>query len=100
MPLYVKASKTGMIADLKNGVVTIADLERRGDAFKNLTELYVAERVINRADDIASRLKSYPMVSPLWKTWINKTASYNATCKSITITYLTELDCACSRFIH
>jgi hypothetical protein len=77
----VKASKTGMIADLKNGVVTAEELERRGDAFKNLTELYVAEKVVNRADDIATRLKTYPIVSPLWKTWINKTASYNATCK-------------------
>ena len=49
--------------------------------FLTLSQLFVDERVTHRADDIANRLnKDFSIVSPEWKTWINKTAQYNATC--------------------
>ena len=49
-------------------------------------QLFIDERVTHRANDIATRLnKDFSIVSPEWKTWINKTAQYNATCKWKTI---------------
>jgi hypothetical protein len=47
-----------------------------------VTQLFIDERVTSRADDIANRLnRDFSIVSPEWKTWVNKTAQYNATCK-------------------
>ena len=46
-------------------------------------QLFIDERVMNRADDIANRLdRDFSIVSPEWRTWVNKTAQYNATCKT------------------
>ena len=47
-------------------------------------QLFIDERVTNRADDIANRLdRDFSIVSPEWRTWVNKTAQYNATCKTL-----------------
>ena len=47
-------------------------------------QLFIDERVTNRADDIANRLdRDFSIISPEWRTWVNKTAQYNATCKTL-----------------
>ena len=59
---------------------------RNGPSFHqfilHIIQLFIDERVTNRADDIANRLnRDFSIVSPEWKTWVNKTAQYNATCE-------------------
>ena len=78
-PLYIKASKAGTLSDLANGVLSSQQLEQNGDAFTNVTELFVAERVTSRAADIAERIKDFPIMSTQYRTWVNKTDIYNAT---------------------
>jgi hypothetical protein len=43
-------------------------------------QLFLRERVLHRADDIALRISSdFPIASDEWTRWSNKTAEYNAT---------------------
>ena len=91
-PLYVKASKAAAaLEDVAAGTLTAQQLERKGDAFTNVTELFIAERVLSRADDIATRIKDFPLMSSQWKTWINKSESYNATSlQQVMVSYFQE----------
>ena len=77
-PLYIKASKAGTLPDLANGVLSTHQLEQNGDAFTNVTELFETERVTWRAADIAERIKDFPIMSSQYRTWVNKTDTYNA----------------------
>jgi len=91
-PVYVKASKANAaLENMAAGAVTTQQLERNGDAFTNVTELFITERVLSRADDIATRIKDFPLMSPQWKTWINKSESYNATSlQQVMVSYFQE----------
>lgn len=82
-PLYIKAFKgASAVKDIASGVLSIDQLESTGEAFTNITKLFIDERVTNRAANIASRLNSdFKITSPEWRTWVNKTAQYNATSK-------------------
>jgi hypothetical protein len=74
-PVYVKASKTS-----SSTTSSMQSMVESGVAFKNFTSLAVQERIVGRADGIASRLQTdYDMTSPEWKRWITLTDSYNAT---------------------
>lgn len=43
-------------------------------------QLLIEERVLHLADEIALRIRNnYPMTSPVWEAWTNKTSKYNAT---------------------
>ena len=72
----VKASRAAAVGD----DLKFKTLERKGDAYSNISELHEDENIINRADEIANRLKNnFAMSSPEWARWTNKTAEYNAT---------------------
>lgn len=75
VPVYVKASEYS-----KGKVVDTEFLRHKGLAFTNVSQLFTAETVLNRADSIALKLKSeYSITSPEWRRWTNRTAAYNAT---------------------
>jgi hypothetical protein len=80
-PLYIKAFKgASAMKDISSGVLSVSQLESTGEAFTNITKLFIDEKVTHRAADIASRLSNdFSIVSPEWRTWINKTSQYNAT---------------------
>lgn len=79
-PLFVKASRLSALKDLAIGSVDKDELLRRGEAFTNLSKLFADETLVNRADNIATRLNNeFAITSPEWKRWVNRTAAYNAT---------------------
>eukprot|EP01041_Mallomonas_annulata_P012026 gene12026-25196_t len=76
----VSARRIHSLEDIKSGEIDMKTLERAGDAFTNISMLFTDRKIINRADDIATRLSNdFHISSPQWKTWVNRTASYNAT---------------------
>lgn len=73
----VKSTKA---ADVLSGSLSFLEAERRGEAFKNLTEMMIDYNVTSRADTIASRVKNeFPIASAEWLRWTNQTIKYNAT---------------------
>ena len=92
-PVYVKASEYNA---QEQGDIEL--LRKKGVAFTNASEvgiyyssvafmisifffqLFKAEQVFSRADSIALKLKNeFPITSPEWQRWTNKTTAYNAT---------------------
>jgi hypothetical protein len=73
----VKANKVGQ---LLAGTKDLKSLELSGDAFTNITELLTDYTITTRADGIATRIRNdFPIASPEWQRWTNKTTQYNAT---------------------
>jgi hypothetical protein len=75
-----KLIKSSKATDYYSGLKDFKDLEQRGEAFTNLTELFVDHRVLSRANSIAQRLvNDFAVSSPEWRRYTNKTMEYNAT---------------------
>lgn len=58
----------------------VDSLIRRGVVFTNVSKLFIDEQMVTRADSIATRLQNeFPIDSPEWKRWTERTTLYNAT---------------------
>lgn len=69
-----------VIDDVKSGRAGIQDLVERGEAFQNISHLFIDESITTRANNIAFRLKAdYSMTSEEWRRWTDRTAAYNLT---------------------
>lgn len=81
--LYVKASSNpSVLRQVQSDVtpVNMDDFIRRGEVFTNVSKLLVDEQMVDRVNSIATRLhKDFPMTSPEWKRWTDRTSLYNAT---------------------
>lgn len=73
--VYVKSSR---VNEALSGTKSLEELKRSGEAFSNLTELFVDYQITTRADNIATRMrKEFPIASPEWQRWTNNTMKYN-----------------------
>jgi hypothetical protein len=81
-PIYIKSSKSGFKDSWssEHKELYIDKLKKKGEAFTNVTHLFTEERILHRAGAIATRLKEeFPIDSPEWGRWTNKTSQYNMT---------------------
>mgnify|MGYP006079094401 CR=1 FL=1 len=78
--IYVKSTRRSAVKDLHDGSLSLDYLIRRGEAFTNTSKIMIEEQVLNRAGGIATRMQNeFPMDSPEWKRWTDRTDQYNAT---------------------
>ena len=76
-PQLIKASSA---RDYVNGRKDFQTLEQTGAGFSNMSDLFVDYSVLSRADHIATRISTeFPIGSPEWQRYTNKTMLYNAT---------------------
>ena len=76
-PKLIKASQA---KDYMAGRRDFATLERMGQGFSNISDLFVDYSVLSRADNIATRISTeFSLASPEWQRYTNKTMQYNAT---------------------
>ena len=82
--VLVKSSKAqpsllNQIAEAQS-TTQLDELIRRGVVFTNASKVFVDEQLVGRANSIATRLQNdFPISSPEWKRWTDKTTLYNAT---------------------
>ena len=76
-PKLIKASSA---KDYVTGRRDFETLQRMGQGFSNMSDLFVDYSVLSRADNIATRISTeFPLASPEWQRYTNKTMEYNAT---------------------
>lgn len=84
--MFVKSSKPNVMSRVRDAGLrsfSPSHLEedvRRGNVFTNVSKLFVDEQMVGRANSIATRLHDeFPISSPEWKRWTDRTTLYNAT---------------------
>jgi len=92
--LFVKSSRPSAVARVKKSLseAEMEDYLSRGDVFNNATKLMVDEQLLGRVNSIATRMQNdFPINSPEWKRWTDRTSVYNATSLSqVMATYFQE----------
>ena len=94
-PKLIKASSA---RDYQTGRRDFESLQRMGEGFSNVSDLFVDYSVLSRADNIATRISTeFPLASPEWQRYTNKTVQYNATSLTQVSLVLTRLLFHCCR---
>lgn len=80
-PLFIRANNPIAPADQrKTQQEHTKDLKSKGKAFGNLDHLFNEEKILKRAEGIATKLKNeFPEDGPEWAMWTKKTTEYNTT---------------------
>lgn len=75
-----KLVKSSRVEDVTSGRKSFKELEKAGEGYSNITNLFFESKVLSRADDIAIRVREeFPLSSPEWQRWTNNTIKYNTT---------------------
>jgi hypothetical protein len=78
--VFIPASLGVRKKDVDAGFSDVGDLESKGRAYRNVSQLMSDRVVLDRADDIAVRVRDeFPLASNTWSRWTNKTTQYGET---------------------
>jgi hypothetical protein len=79
-PILIKTSCSSFIPEILSGKMSLQQFIEKGDAFTNVTNLFIDGEINRKVDYIANRVTTeFNNTSPEWKRWTNMTSQYNAT---------------------